>query len=832
MSKLTTIRLDSVGTDSVPQPVCFGLPLPQGLVKDLQTLALFSQGEQVPAQWEPLLYWPDRSLKWVLCDFIANGKTDYHLGLVSNSPPPQGLKLKQTPASFLIENGPFLFELPLGSPWLKALSYKKRLLFPSLGGWKLLSARGTPARLEVNQIEIEAQGPVRVTIGIKGHFILRKDDLKLWFYERLSFFSGLPLIKVEVTLCNPRRAKHKGGFWDLGDPGSMYFRDFSFIIPCPGFREARLAPEPKAPWQSLKGPFELYQESSGGKNWNSRNHVNRKGVVPFTFKGYRLKISPESVSYGQRATPSLKVITNQGEVALALEHFWQNFPKALEWTGEEIALRLFPKQFPDLYELQGGEQKTHVFWLAFGAGGHPTPALDFVFEPARPLLVSDYVAKTKVLFYFAPADEDHPLYREMTEAAIKGPNSFVNKREIIDEYGWRNFGDLYADHENTFNKGNEPLISHYNNQYDVVYSTLIRFLRSEEPRWFKVGAELARHVYDIDIYHTDEDKPAYNHGLFWHTFHYVDAHRSTHRCYSQDAGTTGGGPSNEHLYSSGLLLHYLLTGDSRSREAVIKFGNHVIEMDKPYKILRWLDKGPSGLASQTRDPWYHGPGRGAGNSINCLLDAYVLTREKKYLAKTEELIRRCIHPKDDLEALGLRQPEERWSYTVFLQVLGKYLLLKAEWQEFDYMFAYARASLLHYARWMAKNEYIYLDKPELLEYPTETWVAQEIRKAEVFNLAAYFSNSQEERRLFREKACFFYEESLRRLRSFPTWAYTRPLAIILQSGFSYAWFQANQPPTWPEGNYDFGEPQPFVPQKLRVKQKLLRLFPFLPRILL
>ena len=38
-------------------------------------------------------------------------------------------------------------------------------------------------------------------------------------------------------------------------------------------------------------------------------------------------------------------------------------------------------------------------------------------------------------------------------------------------------------------------------------------------------------------------------------------------------------------------------------------------------------------------------------------------------------------------------------------------------------YAYGRASLLHYARWMADNEYPYLDKPEILEYPNETWAA-------------------------------------------------------------------------------------------------------------
>jgi hypothetical protein len=36
----------------------------------------------------------------------------------------------------------------------------------------------------------------------------------------------------------------------------------------------------------------------------------------------------------------------------------------------------------------------------------------------------------------------------LVAAAIEGDDTVEHKRERIDEYGWRNFGDLYADHEN------------------------------------------------------------------------------------------------------------------------------------------------------------------------------------------------------------------------------------------------------------------------------------------------------------------------------------------------------------------------------------------------
>ncbi len=825
--KLTYITLqEKAGIKRVKEPVSFGLPLPKGLVKNPKQLVILdSQESQLTSQWEPTLLWPDGSLKWVLGNFLADlkpgEKKNYAIALVeTHSKLKSSFVIRQTENEININNGQTSILISKLSSFLENIFLNSTPLFAKTK-WQVIGSKDKETSLKIKSLAIEESGPLKVVIGIKGQISSPKRDLHLLFYQRFTFWAGLSLVKIEFTVRNPRRAKHKGGYWDLGDPGSMYIKDLSLVLwPSQPAETILFSTETSNPFQETGPPLEVYQDSSGGKLWQSPVHVNKDGIVPITFKGYRLKAG-HSETYGLRASPLVKILTkDKTEISLAVPYFWQNFPKAIKVEKDLVRLSLFPEEFNDLHEIQGGEQKTHEFWLAFGDEKYPAPELAWTYSPITPILDPNWISQTEAVLYFSENQGDKN-YNKITQEAVEGKNSFFVKREKIDEYGWRNFGDVYADHETIFHKGKRPLVSHYNNQYDLIYSFLIQFLHTGDIRWFNLGHELARHVYDIDVYHTKEDKPAYNNGLFWHTFHYVDAYRSTHRCYSRDAGITGGGPSNEHLYSSGLLLYYLLTGDPRAKEVVIKFGEHVIEMDKPLKFLRWLDNSPSGLASQTRDPWYHGPGRGAGNSINCLLDAYQLTRDRKFLAKAEELIRRCIHPRDDIEARELRKPEERWSYTVFLQVLGKYLLLKHEWNELDYMFAYGRESLLHYARWMAKNEYIYLDKPELLEYPTETWAAQEIRKAEVFNLAAYFSSATNERKLFLEKAKFFYQESLERLLSFSTWSFTRPLAIILQSGFSFYWFEKLAPPKWPEENYDFGEPENFVPQKIRVKKKLL-----------
>src|SRR5207302_2567488 len=324
------------------------------------------------------------------------------------------------------------------------------------------------------------------------------------------------------------------------------------------------------------------------------------------------------------------------------------------------------------------------------------------------------------------------------------------------------------------------------------------------------------------------DKSAYNHALFWHTYHYVDAGTSTHRSYPKRPNVGGGGPSAEHNYPAGLLLHYFLTGDAQSRETAVGLAQWVVDMDDGRRSLfRWLDRGDTGLASMTGSPLYHGPGRGAANSIVALLTGHRATGDAKFLLKAEQLIRRCIHPRDDIGERNLLDAERRWFYTVFLQALGKYLDYKIELQSLDAMYQYARTSLLQYADWMVDHEYPYLDKPEILEYPTETWAAQDMRKSEIFLYAAMYGAAGERAR-FLERADFFFDASVTTLLHSPTHTLTRPLVLLMTNGFMYvgsgrtaARFGEGQGRDAAERSAtdDFGTPTRFVPQRVLAKKR-------------
>ena len=197
----------------------------------------------------------------------------------------------------------------------------------------------------------------------------------------------------------------------------------------------------------MGSPLELYQDSSGGDNWQIHNHFNRSHVVPHTFRGYRLRQGGAEQS-GLRATPTVALTRGNRTLAIAMEAFWQNFPKAVEATADSLTLRLFPRQSADVHEIQGGEQKTHDFTVAFGPESVTDEPLAWARRPAQAQAAPAWYAAAGVVPYLTPcADDPHAEYLRLVDAAIEGGDTFERKREVIDEYGWRHFGDIYGDHE-------------------------------------------------------------------------------------------------------------------------------------------------------------------------------------------------------------------------------------------------------------------------------------------------------------------------------------------------------------------------------------------------
>lgn len=824
---------ETSGIKRILEPVSIGIPFPRGCVTHPGTLALYSDtNDRIPLQVQATAQWRDRSIQWALLDFQASvdpyQAVSYRLEIGEEFTPqlkPSSLRFWRDDPHYRVEtgNGTFFLHPSIFKPFSRVVVGGREFLGDQDSQWVLADRAGKLLEPRISQWAVESQGDVRLTLRIEGAFAAEKAE-GLRFMARLSFYAGSSTVVLKLTLHNPRAARHPGGCWDLGDDGSYFFKDCSWRLSLPGE-----GPFTQGWKENLHEPFhlkrhkavEIYQDSSGGPNWRSHSHVNWKGEVRQAYPGYMVKKGGAWDHEGLRAEPVLFIQEGERSIAGTIRHFWQNFPKALEAESGNLHIRLFPAQFNDLYELQGGEQKTHTCAIAFTASPLEGSSVDWIHDPLRPGIAPEWYAGTKAVRYLVPRHEDpNADYCRLIDSVVQEPNSWISRRETADEYGWRHFGEIYADHE-AVRAQDGPLVSHYNNQYDVIYGLLLEYLRTGDMRWDTLMQDLARHVIDIDIYHTQEDRPVYNGGLFWHTDHYVDAATATHRTYSRlnrkrlGAGASyGGGPSNEHNYTTGLLYYYFLTGDSLAAEAVQSLADWVVNMDDPGQtVLGMVDRRPTGCASSTVEREFHGPGRGAGNSINALLDAFVLTRQIAYLSKAEELLQRCIHPRDDISRHRLEDIEHRWSYTVFLAALGKYLDLKLAEDALDDRYRYARAAFLHYAEWMVDNEIPYEQVLDRVECPTETWSAQDMRKSHVLNLAAKFAPEPLRGRCL-GKARFFFEASVSNLSRYGTSTLVRPVVLLLTNGYVQAYFDRypDESAPLPTGQGEFGRPVPFSPQ--------------------
>ncbi len=830
--KKIPLRLANCPAEFLNYPIETGIPFPRGLLSKTEELSLSdASGKPLPCDIFPVLRWPDGSVQWADLHFLASDRECFvQIGPNERNASPPELGISQAGDEARIDTGAAQFSVSCDYLGISAAPSGLRLDRDLLA-----DSRGRRYRFKIRSSEFERRGALTACLLLKGEFVGGSNGAFCHGECRLSFWAGTGLLRVEFTLWNPKAASHRGGLWDLGDPRSIYFRSLHlrFRFSGSGPEEAVLSVEPGGEIRRSE-KLSIHQSSTGGPNWRSLVHVDKNNVPTPKFSGYLLRDGDES-STGLKANPAVVRRTGASAVAFALENFWQRFPSRLQAGDGMVSVEPFPAEDGQDFELQGGEQATFRAWIDCDCReGAEGDALLPARIPIVPSLPAEWYCGSGCFAHLQPGGrEDNSFFRKLILSAVGGENSFFARRNRFEEYGWRNFGDIHADHERLHYKGSAEFVSHYNNQYDMIFGFLQQFASTGDFRWFILAKDLSRHVLDHDLYHTDQDKAAYNGGYFWHTAHYLHAGTASHRSFSRRAAggdsmpkTFGGGPSNEHNYSAGLLYYYLLAGDSRAKAAVMQLARWVRDMQDgrrtPYRFFSLND---TGYATSTGDISYQGPGRGAAYSIQTCLDAFALSENPDWLQYAGELIRTCVHPDDDPASFDLLNREARWSYVVFLQTLGKYLDLMRDRNRLDADFHYAAACLLKLAKWMAAKEYAYFDKPEQLEYPTSTWSAQEIRKTSVFLIAAAYARNDADRALFEERAEHFAAKCAQQLEAAEDGDCARNMAIVLASVPIYFAFKGKgtEKVETELKELEWGERRVLLPQKIDARRNLKRI---------
>jgi len=841
-SLLNFLVRENHGLDRPKYPLSVGLPIREGDHLEPPNSIRGDDGRTYRCQCRTLSKWPSGHPRWVLLNACIDIKAHETRIFTAGRDEDAADNLTASSEEFsLAACGSNQFFQILPDTGLR----------PFTGTISVTDVQGNRTSAQVKECQTLEEGPICQHRELSGSFgktpSLRLETCTTWFHASAT-------LKLEVTIHNARRAKHPGGYWDLGDANSEHLKCVTLGIQTnlPNPRSIAWKESLETPWErSTESHWSIQQANSGGEHWNSRVHVNHRNEVPTNQRGYVLR-DGMTENTGRRATPSL--ILQSGSVSLftTMTDFWQKCPSGIEVKDDEVRIHLLSPPSGQTAELQPGEKFTRTIWLqtantSLRRENHDAAVFN-IHQPLTVLPTQACLTASQALEWHGSCSPSvhtgnpnqqslpdptltgpNPSEQTLLTEMLEGPRSFFWKREEIDEYGWRNFGDVWADHEGKYSDDATPVISHYNNQYDLLHGLLREYLRTHDERWWELANPLAQHIIDIDIYDTDLDRVAYNGGLFWHTSHYRDAGTSSHRTFSkrmvgEKHAVNGGGPGNEHNFTSGLVLYYQLTGSAAAKRTVLRLADWVMAMDDGNQdLLSPFSRKTTGKASSTRSPSYHGPGRGVGNSINALMDAWQLTRDESYLQSCCELVHRCVHPCDDIASLELGDSENRWSYPIALQALFRFLSIAGD--NAPETCAHIRASLIRFGEWMLHHERLHLDTPNELEFPTETWAAQDLRTGTTLMLIGSLAEGDLSAQMH-DTGSTLYDSALRQLMSFSSRCCTRPAAIALQQ-FPIRWFAESHSMIRQETNPNsrdevsaFAERIPTVTQRENLRQQL------------
>ncbi len=765
--------------------VTFGLPLPQGQIYNPTKTLLLQNNQPLPLDIQSKQHWSDGSLRWIWCQSIINNDLPISVAVremvQDEALTPNQVKIPSFIQPAVIDSKLFakndLFEISDAS-----LNFSVRMQ---------LSGDSSPLSLTLKKTQVEVAELTETHI-VSGFFERNNQTIKL--HCKIISCKQTGEISVQIRINNPNAAAHEGGQWDLGDTNSIRIEELSLLVHAANAKTNLTVidvAQEKHKTNTYDGTFSLNQSSSGGEHWKSPIHWDENRVSTVKEHGFKLCQGNEAIVNGLRAEPIAKLVSKNHQLAMTLDGFWQNFPVTVSGVQGTLTWRLLDKNT----ELQGGESKTWTFRCIIQGSEQSNNETyeEFNLSPPTIRYAPDYLEQCQILPHLA-FSVSSSVMNKLIDLGINGTANFFKKREKNDVFGWRHYGELDADHEAVDVPEGSFFISHYNNQYDPLMGMTLQYLFHGEQKWLQLFKPLNRHIQDIDIYDTLDDKAEYNGGLFWHTDHYLSAETASHRSNSKhhtsvyDGFLGGGGPGGQHCYTTGLALQYWLYADESAKNKVEQLCNWV----------RCFYKGSGSIAERTfrlvtmdfkqneltnigiKTPGYKYPlDRGTGNYLVALIDLYDLTQKSELLEEMAEVITHTAHPLESISQRNLGDHENNWFYTVFLQAVVRYLFLKEQINEIDDDYWYARHTFMHYCQWMKENESFYLDNPEQLEFPNDTWCAQEIRKANLFYYASYFSAGKAPEYI--EKADKFHDYVTEHLTHSEEAHHTRILSILMQN---------------------------------------------------
>ncbi len=203
---LTIANRDSMARDR--EPITSGVPFAQGVLKNPGSVRLLLNGVEIPAQFLPTAYWPDKSIRWLLSDFQIN------LTASGTSTVTLQTGVEPIPVSGIIV-GDQANQLTINTR-VSTFAFNKKEFTVNGSGFEVSSGgssyRAVPAS---NGWMIEEQGPMKVVIRVDGNWNRTLSNSLNRFRARLIFYRDKSEIRIFLTFRN----NNSYGWNPEGPPG-------------------------------------------------------------------------------------------------------------------------------------------------------------------------------------------------------------------------------------------------------------------------------------------------------------------------------------------------------------------------------------------------------------------------------------------------------------------------------------------------------------------------------------------------------------------------------------------------------------------------------------
>jgi len=495
----------------------------------------------------------------------------------------------------------------------------------------LTDEQGRRCQGKVESVDVEASGPIRGTMLLRGSFRRADGSRVLGFRLRASLFAGHSAVCLEPHL--------------LVDADTGVLHQLCGL-------SLEIHPRTSSETISLCG----------------------RSVKPSKSTVRLLQVDDENYRFeglegtGSNAPGWAELADSRGTVAVAMRDFWQQWPKSLEAHDRGLTVGLFPafsaETFDHMgpwykhqylfednrYQLRMGQSRRWKIWLDLSGDGAALAR-----SANAPLVAAADPAQAIATGVWGPiaaaGSSEMRAYDEWADNLFV--NGYWNSIAVQRDYGSMNWGDWWG--ERGCNWGNH--------EYDTPKHMLIQFARTGDPKYLYAGDVAARHTSEVDVIQfVNEDLDQYFADTVGRRSDYPIRSGMVHEhCVGHVSGFYSVEKIRElyvslgivksqrpylcldpynlgHIWTQGMVYDYFLTGDPWLRLTVEKIGTNLAQLveDRKFRF-----KGGS-----------HS-GRVNGWTMLAIAGAYELDFDERYL-KAMKLLADDALSEQDPETGGWR----------------------------------------------------------------------------------------------------------------------------------------------------------------------------------